>query len=74
MLRFLTQVPLAGVGQFPDRSALRRLAVHRSAAEPAEEHDGVHPVLQRHGAHLLHRLHVRGQCPCWESSFPVVLL
>ncbi|XP_034881694.1 putative sodium-coupled neutral amino acid transporter 10 isoform X4 [Mirounga leonina] len=26
--------------------------------QPAEEHDGLHPVLQRYGPHVLHRVHV----------------
>lgn len=45
----------------PRAAADRRVAVHRAASEPAEEHDVLHPVLLRHGAHVLHALHVHGE-------------
>lgn len=35
--------------------------MHRAPAQPAEERDGLYPVLQRHGAPLLHHLHVCGE-------------
>lgn len=53
--------PSAGVWQLPHCAALRRLPVHCASPEPAEEHDGLHTVVQRHGSYLLHRLHVRGE-------------
>lgn len=51
-----------GDRHLPRVPALCCVPVHRAPAQPAEEHDGLHPVLQRHGPHLLHRVHVRGEC------------
>lgn len=59
--RALCAAPSPGVWQLPHRAALRRLLVHRASPEPPEEHDGLHTVIQRHGSHLLHRFHVRGE-------------
>lgn len=50
-----------GNGRFPRAAADRRVCVHRSSSESAEEHDGVPAVLLSHGAHVLHPLHVHGE-------------
>lgn len=50
-----------GDGQFSRAAADRRVSLHRSPSESAEEHDVLHPVLFSHGAHLLHPLHVHGE-------------
>ena len=55
-----------GHRHLPHAPALRGVPVYRAPTQPAEEHDGLHPVLQRHGPHLLHRVHVRGEC--WAAS------
>lgn len=73
MPQFFMRVPFPGVGQFPDSPALCRLPVHCASTEPPAEHDGLHTVVQCHGADLLHRVHVRGEYRHWECSLPVVL-
>ena len=45
----------------PRAAAGGGVPVHRAAPQPAEEHDVIHPVLLRHGSHLLHVLHVHGE-------------
>lgn len=50
-----------GDRHLPRAPALRRVPVRRAPAQPAEERAGLRPVLQRHGPHLLHRVHVRGE-------------
>ncbi|KAM7371015.1 hypothetical protein PAMP_010517 [Pampus punctatissimus] len=49
---------LLGDRQFPRVAADRCVSVHRAPSESAEEHDVLHSVLLRYGAHFLHLLHV----------------
>lgn len=65
----LMQLCCAGVGRVPHCAAHRRVPVHCPSPEPPEEHDGLHPVLQCHGSHLLQRVHVRGGYRHWGSLF-----
>ena len=50
-----------GDGRLPGAAADRRVAVHRAAAQPAEEPHVLHTVVLRHGPHVLHPLHVHGE-------------
>lgn len=65
----LMQLCCAGVGRVPHCAAHRCVPMHCPSPEPPEEHDGLHPVLQCHGSHLLQRVHVRGGYRHWGSLF-----
>lgn len=61
-LKFLrSAVGFTGDWQFPRAAADRCVSVHRAPSESAEEHDVLHPVLLRHGSHVLHLIHVHGE-------------
>lgn len=52
---------LPGDQDFPCVPALCRVPAHRAPTQPAEKHDGLHPILQCDGAPLLYHLHVCGE-------------
>ncbi|XP_011921562.1 PREDICTED: putative sodium-coupled neutral amino acid transporter 10 isoform X5 [Cercocebus atys] len=63
-------VRVSGGRHLPHVPAVRRVTVHRAPTQPAAEHDGLHPVLQRHGPPLLHRIHVR-DCALLSQARPL---